>query len=136
MNSKSMITQTTSWFGSTTEHTGPSPPPQYALVTSETIDLDSSSSELVTSVVDVLIDVLEPTGGQTTLSLYEYVNPDALEDIIEASASKQSDVEVRFTVEDYLITVRSDNSVLIYEPLGARSDACTKFRHKESAREE
>jgi hypothetical protein len=119
MNSKSMMTQTTSWFGSTTEHSGPSPPPQYALVASETIDLGSSSSELVTSVVDTLMEVLEPTGGQTTLSLYEYVNPDALGDIIEASAAKKSDVEVRFTVEDYLVTVRSDNTVLIYEPIGA-----------------
>ncbi len=65
------------------------------------------------------MDVIEPTAGQITLSLYEYVNPDALEEIIEASASKQSDVAVRFTVEDYLVTVRSDNTVLIYEPLKA-----------------
>ncbi|WP_253226839.1 hypothetical protein [Haladaptatus sp. AB643] len=36
----------------------------------------------------------ETIDGQTTLSLYEYENPDALEDIIEASASKKSDVEV------------------------------------------
>nr|WP_076432740.1 HalOD1 output domain-containing protein [Haladaptatus litoreus] len=112
-----MRTKTTSWFGSIPEHSEPSPSPQYALIASETIDLESSSSELVTSVVDVLIDVIEPAAGQTTLSLYEYVNPDALEDIIEASASKKSDVEVRFTVEDYLVTVRSNNTVLIYEPL-------------------
>lgn len=122
MNSESMRTKTTSWFGSTTEHSGPSPPPQYTLVASETIDLESSNSELVTEIVDVLIDVLEPAAGQTTLSLYEYVNPDALEDIIEASASKKSDVEVRFTVKDYLVTVRSDNTILIYEPLGAHRD--------------
>ncbi len=118
-----MRTKTTSWFGSTTEHSGPSPPPQYALVASETIDLDSPTSELITSVVEALIDVIEPAGGQTKLSLYEYVDPDALEDIIEASASKKSDVEVRFTVEDYLVTVRSNNTVLIYEPLGTRRDA-------------
>ncbi|WP_435157488.1 HalOD1 output domain-containing protein [Haladaptatus sp. DFWS20] len=74
--------------------------------------------------------MIEPAAGQTTLSLYEYVNPDALEDIIEASASKQSDVEVRFTVKGYLVTVRSNNTVLIYEPLGARSGASEKFRHK------
>ncbi|WP_458208668.1 HalOD1 output domain-containing protein [Haladaptatus sp. NG-SE-30] len=122
MNSDTMRTKTTSWFGSTTEHSGPSPPPQYALVASETIDFESSSSELITSVVEVLIDVMEPAGGQTTLSLYEYVNPDALEDIITASASKKSDVEVRFTVEDYLVIVRSDNTVLIYEPIGSQRD--------------
>jgi hypothetical protein len=123
MNSDTERIQTTSWFGSTAEYSGPSPPPQYALVASETIDLDSSTSELITSVVDALTDVIEPTGGQTTLSLYEYVNPDALEDIITASASKKSDVEVRFTVEDYLVTVRSNNTILIYEPLGTRRDA-------------
>ncbi|ODR82937.1 hypothetical protein BG842_09400 [Haladaptatus sp. W1] len=117
-----MRTKTTGWFGSTTEHSGPNPLPQYALVASETIDLESSSSELITSVVDVLIDVIKPANCQTTLSLYEYVNPDALEDIIEASASKKSDVEVRFTVKDYLVTVRSDYTVLIYEPLGTRHD--------------
>ncbi len=64
--------------------------------------------------------MIEPAAGQTTLSLYEYVNPDALEDIIAASASKKSDVEVRFTVEDYLVTVRSDHTILIYEPLGVQ----------------
>lgn len=90
------------------------------MVASETIDPEPRTSELITSLVDVLVAVIEPEAGQTTLSLYEYVNPDALEDIIEASASKKSDVEVRFTVEDYLVTVRSDNTVLIYKPLGAR----------------
>ncbi|SIR97588.1 hypothetical protein SAMN05421858_4902 [Haladaptatus litoreus] len=114
-----MATQTTTWFGSTTDHSSPSPPPHYALVASKTIDLESSSSELVTGVVEALTDVLEPAGDQTTLSLYEYVNPDALEEIIEASASKQSDVEVRFTIEDYLVVVRSNNTVLIYKPLEA-----------------
>ncbi|WP_266081262.1 HalOD1 output domain-containing protein [Haladaptatus caseinilyticus] len=121
MNSKSMRTKTTSWFGTTTEHSGLSQP-QYTLVAFETIDLESSTSELVTSVVDTLIDVIEPADGQTTLSLYEYVNPDALEDIIAASASKKSDVEVRFTVEDYLVTIRSNHTVLIYEPLRAQRD--------------
>ncbi|GAA0196673.1 HalOD1 output domain-containing protein [Haladaptatus pallidirubidus] len=130
MASEPMTTQTTSWFGSTTEQSGPRSPPQYALVASETIDLESSSSELITSVVEALIDVIEPAGGQTTLSLYEYVDPDALENIIEASASKQSDVEVRFTIEDYLVTVRSDYTILIHESLGAHSDASEKFRHK------
>jgi Halobacterial output domain 1 len=123
MNSDTERTQTTSWLGSTAECSGPSPPPQYALATSETINFDSSTSELVAGVVETLIDVIEPASGQTTLSLYEYVNPDALEDIIEASASKQSDVEVRFTVENYLTTVRSDNTVLIYEPIGTQRDA-------------
>jgi hypothetical protein len=120
MHSESLTTKTTSWFGSTTEHSGPSSTHQYALIASETIDPESSSSELVTGVVNVLIDVIEPAAGQTTLTLYEYVNPDALEDIIIASAEKKSDVEIRFTVEDYLVTVRSNNIILIYEPLGAQ----------------
>ncbi|WP_227379605.1 HalOD1 output domain-containing protein [Haladaptatus halobius] len=115
-----MTAKTTSWFGSTTEQPGPSSPPQYTLIASETIDLESSSSELVTEVVDALIDVIKPIAGQTTLSLYEYVNPDALEDIVTASATKKSDDEVRFTVENYLVTVRSDNTILIYEPIRAQ----------------
>jgi hypothetical protein len=122
MNSNTMRTKTTSWFGSTTEHSGPSPPPQYTLVASETIDLESSTSELVTSIVEALIALMDPTAGQTTLTLYEYVNPDALEDIITASVEKKSDVEVRFMVEDYLVTVRSDNTILIYEPVGAQRE--------------
>ncbi|WP_266082911.1 HalOD1 output domain-containing protein [Haladaptatus caseinilyticus] len=122
MNSDTMRTKTTGWFGSTTEHSGPSPPLQYTLVASETINREVSGSEIVTGIVDVLIDVIEPISGQTTLSLYEYVNPDALEDIITASASKKSDVEVRFTVEGYLVIVRSDNTVLIYEPIGTQRD--------------
>ena len=119
MNSNTTRTKTTSWFGSSTGNSAPSPPPQYALVASETIDPESSSSELVAGVVEALIDVMEPVAGQTTLPLYEYVNPDALEDIIEASASKKGDVEVRFIVEKYLVTVRSDDTILIYEPLKA-----------------
>ncbi|GAA5064959.1 hypothetical protein GCM10025751_55260 [Haladaptatus pallidirubidus] len=114
-----MTTQTTTWFGSTTEHSGLRSPRQYALVTSETIDLEALNSELITGVVNALVDVIEPAAGQTTLSLYEHVNPDALEDIIKASTSKKSDIEVRFTVENYLVTVRSNNTILIYEPLGA-----------------
>jgi hypothetical protein len=47
------------------------------------------------------------------------VNPDALEDIVTASTMKKSDVKVRFTVEEYLVTVRSDNIILIYKPRGA-----------------
>ncbi|GAA0242807.1 HalOD1 output domain-containing protein [Haladaptatus pallidirubidus] len=119
MASESMTTQTTSWFGSTTEQSGPRSPPQYALVASATINLEASNLEFVTSVIDVLMDVIEPATGQTTLSLYEYVNPDALEDIIGASASKKSDVEVRFTIKDYLVTVRSDYTILIHESLDA-----------------
>ncbi|WP_438267394.1 HalOD1 output domain-containing protein [Haladaptatus halobius] len=70
--------------------------------------------------------MIEPTAGQTTLTLYEYVNPDALEDIVTASAEKKSDVEVRFTVVDYLVTVRSNNTILIYEPLGAHRSTSEK----------
>ena len=119
MNNHIVQTKTTNWFGSTTKPIEPAPPTQYTLVASETIDLESSSLELVTGVVEALSDVMEPEAGQTPLSLYEYVNPDALEDIITASASKKSDVEVRFAVEDYLVTVRSNHTVLIYEPLDA-----------------
>ncbi|WP_227357279.1 HalOD1 output domain-containing protein [Haladaptatus salinisoli] len=122
MNSDTIRTKTTSWFGSTTEHSGPSPPPQYALVASKTIDPEALGSELVVGVVEALVEVIEPAAGQTTLSLYEYVNPDALEDIITASTEKKSDVEVRFTVEDYLVTVRSDNTILIYEPIRAQRE--------------
>ncbi|WP_227380245.1 HalOD1 output domain-containing protein [Haladaptatus halobius] len=92
------------------------------MVASETIDPESSNSELVVDVVNALVEVIEPAAGQTTLSLYEHVNLDALEDIITASAEKKSDVEVRFTVEDYLVTVRSDNTILIYEPIRAQRE--------------
>ena len=51
----------------------------------------------------------------------------AVNDLLAASSSKKSDVKVRFTVEDYLVTVRSNNTILIYEPLGARSSS-EKFR--------
>ncbi|ODR79871.1 hypothetical protein BG842_05015 [Haladaptatus sp. W1] len=117
-----MTLETTTWFGSAVDASGPRLSSQYALVASETIDPEASRPEIVTGVVDVLMDVIEPTVGQTTLSLYEYVNPDALEDIIEASASKKSDIEVRFTIEDYLVTVRSDYTILIYKPIGTQRD--------------
>ncbi|EFW94227.1 hypothetical protein ZOD2009_00305 [Haladaptatus paucihalophilus DX253] len=117
-----MTLETTTWFGSAVDASGPSLSSQYALVASKTIDPEASRPEIVTGIVDVLMDVIEPTVGQTTLSLYEYVNPDALEEIIEASASKKSDIEVRFTIEDYLVTVRSDYTILIYKPIGTQRD--------------
>ncbi|WP_227356649.1 HalOD1 output domain-containing protein [Haladaptatus salinisoli] len=126
MNGESQTTKTTRWFGSTTEQSGSNSFHQYALIASETIDAESSSSELATDIINALIDVIEPATGQTTLTLYEYVNPDALEDIITASAEKKSDIEVRFTVEGYLVTVRSNNTILIYESLGAHPSTSEK----------
>jgi hypothetical protein len=66
MHSEPLTTKTIRWFGSNTEHSGSSPSHQYTLIASETINLESSTSELVTGVVDVLIDVIEPAAGQTT----------------------------------------------------------------------
>ncbi|MFH5801554.1 HalOD1 output domain-containing protein [Haladaptatus sp. CMAA 1911] len=117
-----MTLETTTWFGSGVDASDPSRSSQYALVASETIDPEVSRPEIVIGVVDVIMDVIEPTVGQTTLSLYEYVNPDALEDIIEVSASKKSDNEVRSTTEDYLVTVWSDYTILIYKPIGTQLD--------------
>lgn len=112
-----MATETTSWFGTNTERSEPRSPPQYALTASYSIESGCSPA---LSVVEAVVDVTEPMGGQTSLRLYEHVNPDALEDIITASSTKKSDVEVRFTIEEYLVVVRSTKTILIYEPLEAR----------------
>ncbi|WP_227380607.1 HalOD1 output domain-containing protein [Haladaptatus halobius] len=117
MQSEPIASETTSWFRNDTEHSGPSPPPQYALTASYSIEPNCSP---VLSVVEAVVDVIEPPGGQTSLRLYEHVNPDALEGLIVASSEKKSDVEVRFTIEEYLIVVRSTKTILIYEPLEAR----------------
>jgi hypothetical protein len=70
---------------------------------------------LTVGLVEAVVDTLEPPGRQTSLRLYEYVNPDALEELIEASEAKKSGIEVRFTIEDYLVTVRSNGTILIHE---------------------
>jgi len=72
------------------------------------------------NVVDVVLDVTDRRDGQTTLTLYEHLNPDALDDLVDATPDKRSHVEVRFTVDDLLVVVRSANTSLVYEPLDAR----------------
>ncbi|RBI60082.1 hypothetical protein DMJ13_20690 [halophilic archaeon] len=104
--------ETTTWFS--TEKTSTPSITQYKLTGSYSLDSAESPKQ---AVVDAIVDVTQPVGGQTTLTLYEHLDPDALDDLITASADKCSHVEVRFTVKEYLIIIRSTNTVLIYEPL-------------------
>jgi hypothetical protein len=111
-----LATETTSWFENKENSSGPRVPAQHALTATYSIDPNQS---LTVCLIEALVDTLQPPNGQTSLSLYTYVNPDALEKLLEASETKESGVEVRFTIDDYLVTVRSNNTILIYEPLNA-----------------
>lgn len=104
---------TTTWFDTKNTTTGPTTT-QHKHTKSYSMSLAESPRQ---AVVDVIIDATEPAGGQTTLTLDEHVEPDALNDLIEASADKQSYVEVQFTFEQTLVVVRSTGTILIYEPL-------------------
>lgn len=114
MRSESIPIETTNWFGTDAERTGPLLPTQYSLTASYSIDPDRSPT---LAVVEAVVDVTEPADGQASLELYEHVSPDALDDLVTASSNKKSNVEVRFTVETYLVVVRSTDRILIYEPL-------------------
>ncbi|RBI59947.1 hypothetical protein DMJ13_19800 [halophilic archaeon] len=107
-------TATTTWFGTETDTPDPSSPTRYELTESYPIDPAQSPTQ---AVVDAMLDMSEPPGGQTTLTLYEHIDPDALEDLIDASEDKRSHVEVRFQVDEYLFVVRSTNTIRVYEPL-------------------
>ncbi|MCO8244886.1 MULTISPECIES: HalOD1 output domain-containing protein [unclassified Haladaptatus] len=110
-----MAPETTNWFGSATESSNSrASAQQYSLSTTISITPDKS---VAVGIVEAVVETLEPQGGQASLSLYEHVNPDALKEIIDTSATKKSDVEVRFTFEEHLIVVRSNDTVLVYEPL-------------------
>ncbi|MFH5800858.1 HalOD1 output domain-containing protein [Haladaptatus sp. CMAA 1911] len=117
MPSNIRTVETTNWFENENTSTGSNSPPQYALIATQSIDPDHS---LPVSVIETVVETLRPPGGQTSLNLYQHVNPDALEELIEASKAKQSGVEVRFVIENHLVSVRSDNTVRIYEPLGSQ----------------
>ncbi|WP_227378742.1 HalOD1 output domain-containing protein [Haladaptatus halobius] len=116
MQSEPMATETTNWFSTDTECTGPSLPTQYTLTASYSIEPDYPPA---LAVVEAVVDVTEPADGQASLELYEHVDPDALNDIISESSNKRSNVEVRFAIETYLVVVRSTDHILIYEPLDA-----------------
>jgi len=116
-----MAPETTNWFENTTKSPNSRASTQYAL--SNTVPITPEQSVAV-GVVEAVVETIEPLGGQTSLNLYEHVNPDALKEIIDASATKKSDVEVRFTFEDHLIVLRSNDTILIYESL--------EKQHKES----
>ena len=107
-------TATTTWFGAESDTPDPSSPTRYELTESHSID---PAQPLTHGVVDALLDVHKPLDGQTTLTLYEHIDPDALEDLTDASEDKQSHVEVRFRVDEYLFVVRSTNTIRVYEPL-------------------
>ena len=106
--------ETTTWFGSETDAPGPRVPTRYTLTGSYSMD---GSQSPTANVVDVVLDVTDRRDGQTTLTLYEHLNPDALDDLVDATPDKRSHVEVRFTIDDFLIVVRSSNTILVYEPL-------------------
>lgn len=106
----------TTWFEAETDTPDPSTFTKYTLTTSYSIDSAQSPKN---DIVEAVLDVADLPDGQTTLTLYEFVDPDALDDLVNASVSKQSAVEVRFTVEEYLVVVRSTGTILIYEPLRA-----------------
>ncbi len=109
-----MTLETTNWFGSVAEAPNSRASTQYAL--SNTVPITPNQSVAV-GIVEAVVETIEPQEGQTSLNLYEHVNPDALKEIIDTSATKKSDVEIRFTFEDHLIVVRSNDTILIYEPL-------------------
>ncbi|WP_433634335.1 HalOD1 output domain-containing protein [Halomicrococcus sp. NG-SE-24] len=107
-------TATTTWFSTETNTPGSNPPTRYKLTESYPID---PAQPPIQEVIDAVLDMSEPPGGQTTLTLYEHIDPDALADLLDASKDKQSHVEVRFQVDGYLFVVRSTNTILVYEPL-------------------
>lgn len=116
MPSSTTDVETTTWFGTETDTPSPSLPTRYTLVESSSVDPTQS---LTCSVVGVILDIVDLPDGQTTLTLYEHLDPDAFDDLIDAGAEKQSHVEVRFTIDDYLLVVRSTNRILVFEPVQA-----------------
>ncbi|WP_435156044.1 HalOD1 output domain-containing protein [Haladaptatus sp. DFWS20] len=107
-----MSIQTANWFAAETERPGHDGVNRYTLVAPFTMD---PSRPVSLCVADAVTAVTE-SSGQTTLALYEYLDPDALDEIVDASTGKRSHVEVRFTIEEYLVIVRSPHTILIYEP--------------------
>ena len=108
-----MAVETADWFGNTAGQSSSSVPDGYRLVASSTMDSARTPSLCV---VDALADADESISGQTTLTLYEHVQTDALDDVVGAGPEKRSHVEVRFAVEEYLVVVRSTDTVLVYDP--------------------
>lgn len=108
--------ETITWLGIESDTHYPRTPTPYTLIESYSMDPAQSPKH---NVVDAVLDVTNPPAGQTTLTLYEHIAPDALDDLIDKSEDKQSSVEVRFTIDEYLIVVRSTGALLVYEPLRA-----------------
>ncbi|WP_266079536.1 HalOD1 output domain-containing protein [Haladaptatus caseinilyticus] len=104
--------QTANWFAAETEQLGDDGVHQYTLVAPFTMDPTRPVSLCVADAVTAVAE----SSGQTALTLYEYLDPDGLDEIVEASSDKRSEVEIRFTVEEYLIIVRSPHTILVYEP--------------------
>lgn len=51
--------------------------------------------------------------GETEFVLHEYVDPDALDLLVQSARRQDTDLAVEFTIEEYSVVVRSNGDVAI-----------------------
>ena len=80
-------------------------------------DFDGSAS-LTTTVVHALADCMNVDVTDGSLSLYDSVDPDALDALFRPryDGNSRSGGTVAFSVADHRVTVRSDGEILIEPP--------------------
>ena len=78
----------------------------------------SSPAKLSTTVVHALAEVMETDVTDTGFSLYDSVDPDALDSIfsLKSDGTPRSPGHLAFTVQGYRVTVYSDGHIVITPP--------------------
>ena len=73
-----------------------------------------SDTPVIIAVADALATVEDEDVTEIDLTLYDYVPPDALDQLIDHK-NPSGRVEVTFPVDDYLIEIKGENNVTIFE---------------------
>ena len=77
--------------------------------------VESGAEESTTETVLRAMAAVEGVDESEMDPIYEHVDPVALENIVDHADSRDNAVGVRFTVEDYTVSVRQDRSVRVVE---------------------
>lgn len=73
------------------------------------------------AVVDAIAQLADLDPDELDFVLYDYVNPDALDDLLARQPRQNGGVEVEFVVSGFEVTVRNDGTVTARRPDAASS---------------
>lgn len=78
---------------------------------------------LTSAVVDAIAQLTDLDSDELDFVLYDYVNPDALEDLLARRSRPNGRVEIGFVASEFEVTIRDDGTVTVRRADAANSTA-------------